>query len=143
MVKIPLGTAMNSVATIVPKDTECGIGGLAVFKDKSGRAPLTSNGRRLQAAGWSIDSETQTMTINTDQPTNIEGYVSVSTLGDQQSNLVPFSISVCNSPLLRIKTTAISNLVKPVYALNEEKGTVIIPNSIYGRFIDSSKCKNC
>ena len=141
LVEIQLGTAMNSVATIEPKNTECGIGGLQVYADKSGNRPLTA-GRRLQSA-FSINSDTQTMTINTDQPTNIEGYVSVTTLGDVKSNLVPFSISVCNSPLLRVKTTAISNLVKPVYALNEEKGTVIIPRSQYGVFIDANKCKNC
>lgn len=43
---IDLGKKFNSITQIEPKGTECGIGGVQVFHDKSGLAPL--NGRRLQ-----------------------------------------------------------------------------------------------
>lgn len=101
------------------------------------------NGRRLQSNSWKIDSATQQMVIDTNLPMNIDGYVSVTSLGDVSSNLVPFSISVCNSPILRVKQAAISNLVKPVFHLNEDGGAVVIPKSIWSRFVDASECKNC
>jgi hypothetical protein len=101
------------------------------------------NGRRRLANSWKIDSATQQMTIDTDKPMSIEGYVSVTSLGDVSSNLVPFSISVCDSPILKVKTQGISNLVKPVFHLNEDGGAVIIPKTVWGRFVEANKCNNC
>jgi len=83
------------------------------------------------------------MTIDTNQPMNIEGYVSVTSLGDVSSNLVPFSISVCASPILEVKTNAISRLVKPVFHLNEDDGAVVIPKSVWSRYVNAAECKNC
>jgi hypothetical protein len=66
------------------------------------------------------------MKIDTDAPGTISGFLSISTLGDVASDPVPFSIGICASPLLKIQTTAVSALVKPVYELNENDGSVII-----------------
>jgi len=67
------------------------------------------------------------MKINTNFPGTISGFVSVSSLGDVESEPVPFAISVCASPLLTVKTASISNLVKATYHLGEEDGKVTIP----------------
>jgi hypothetical protein len=62
------------------------------------------------------------MEIDTNVAGTVSGYVSVQTLGDVPSNLVPFAISVCESPLLSVSETGIAGLVKPVYNLGEDNG---------------------
>lgn len=77
------------------------------------------------------------MKIDTNVAGTVSGFVSVQTLGDVPSNLVPFAISVCESPLLKVSTTGISGLVKPVYNLGESNGKVVIPKQVWGRFVKS------
>jgi len=84
------------------------------------------------------------MTINTDLPGTVSGFLSISSLGDVPSNRVPFAISVCETPLLKVKEQLLGELIKPVFNLNEgEDGKVIIPESVYSRFVDVNKCQVC
>lgn len=83
------------------------------------------------------------MTINTDVSGTISGFVSVSTLGDVASNLVPFAISVCPSPIIKINTFGISDLVKSNFELNEDGGQVKIPKKSWGQFVNAAKCQVC
>jgi hypothetical protein len=75
------------------------------------------------------------MKIDTTVAGTVSGFVSVQTLGDVPSNLVPFAISVCETPLIKVSATGIAGLVKPVYNLGESDGKVIIPKSAWGRFV--------
>lgn len=136
---INLGKVFNGIADITPKGTECGIGSFKIYTGTS----AAGNRRLLQANNWSINQRTQEMKIDTEIAGDISGMVAVASLGNVESNLVPFAISICKSPLLLVKTTAISNLVKPVYELNEEGGSVVIPKRVWGSFVEANACTVC
>lgn len=110
---LPLGAILKEIVDITDKD--CGIGSINLYSDKEGKQPLSSPAVKLNQA-------TQTLDIQTGRSGSVEGFVSVSTLGNVESNLVPFGLAVCQSPLLRVKKVAIQNLVKKVYELNEGDG---------------------
>jgi hypothetical protein len=96
-----LSSTFNQIVEILPKGTECGVGGFAV-------SGASTSGRRLQASGFSIDSAAQTMTIDTSNiGTDITGSLSIATLGDVSTDPIDFAISICASPILSINVQSI------------------------------------